>query len=214
MQDLITSFIIQCGECKLRDVGKFSIVNTSAETDVANKKISPPRNEIVFSAREEKISDGLVKYVSEKKNIPASEALDELKIWCSDAKYKLKNGEEILLEPIGVIKKGSSGNEFVSNSKNWINFFEPVLAERVIHQNSNHAMLVGDRETTSSVMNQFYHEEEEKENKTWKIISIILLAIALILLFLHFYGRGFSVNSFGNQQKIIPTTTPDTYTTQ
>ncbi len=65
------------------------------------------RIEIFFTTREEKISDGLVKYVSEKKKIPVTEALDEFKRWCADAKYKLKKGEEILLEPLGVLKKGA-----------------------------------------------------------------------------------------------------------
>ena len=215
MQDLITSFIIQSKECRLRDVGKFRVVNTSARVDVANKQIIPPALEIVFTSREEKISDGLVKYISEKKKIPVAEALDEMKRWCSDAKSKLKKGETILLEPLGVLKKGASGNEFVRSSDTTISFFEPVVAERVIHENTEHAMLVGDRETTSSAMNDYYHNEESKrKSNTWKIIGIILLTIGFFLLFLHFYANPFSVKTIGNQQKVIPATAPKTYSTQ
>jgi nucleoid DNA-binding protein len=214
MQDLITSFIIQSKECRLRDVGKFRIVNNSARVDVANKQIAPPVIEIVFSSREEKISDGLVKYVSEKKKIPVADALDELKRWCSDTKNRLKKGEEILLEPLGVLKKGPSGNEFVRNSKASINFFEPVVAERVIHENTEHEMLVGDKHTTSSVMNHYYQEEETiPQSNRWKIFAIILLLIGLVLLFLHFYANPFSVKTVGNQQKVIPATAPKTYNT-
>lgn len=214
MQDLITSFIIQAKECKLRDIGRFEVVTTSAEADIANKQIKPPGIEIIFTRREEKISDGLVKYVSEKKKITVAEALDDLKKWCTDSKYKLKNGEEILLEPLGVLKKGTSGNLFVSNPNKTISFFEPILAERVIHQNSEHAMLVGDRETTSSVMNHFYHEEASKtKSNAWKIFAIILLTIGLFFLFLHFYKNSFSLTTIGNQHKVIPYTPPKTYTT-
>ncbi len=215
MQDLITSFIIQSKECRLRDVGKFRIVNITARADVANKQITPPALEIFFTTREEKISDGLVKYISEKKKIPVTEALDELKRWCADAKYKLKKGEEIVLEPLGILKKGASGNEFIRNSEAEISFFKPVVAERVIHENSEHAMLVGDKETTSSVMNHYYHDEETKtKSNSWKIIAIILLVIGFILLFLHFYANPFSVKTIGNQQKVIPYTAPKTYRTQ
>lgn len=215
MQDLITSFIIQSKECRLRDVGKFRVVNTSARVDVANKQIIPPALEIVFTSREEKISDGLVKYISEKKKIPVADALDELKRWCADAKNKLKKGEAILLEPLGVLKKGASGNEFVRSSNATVTFFEPVIAERVIHENTEHAMLVGDRETTSAAMNHYYHDEESKrKSNTWKIIGIILLIIGFFLLFLHFYANPFSVKTIGNQQKVIPATAPKTYSTQ
>jgi nucleoid DNA-binding protein len=204
MQDLITSFIIQAKECKLRDIGKFEVVTTSAEADIASKQITPPRIEIIFTRREEKISDGLVKYVSQKKKITVAEALDDLKKWCADSKYKLKNGEEILLEPLGIIKKEPSGNVFLP-SKNTIYFFEPVFAERVIHQN---------RETTSSIMNHFYHEEvSETKSNAWKIFAVILLTIGLFFLFVHFYKNSFSLTTIGNQHKVIPYTPPKTYTT-
>ncbi len=214
MQDLITSFIIQSKECKLRDIGKFRVENTPAGLDIANKKISPPVVEILFSGREEKISDELVKYIAGKKNISLSQALDDLKNWCAESKIKLKTGEEILLEPVGFLKKGAAGNTFFHSQKQ-VEFFEAVLVQRVIHKNSEHAVLVGDRETTSSAMNQYYHEvPAETKSNTWKILAGILLAIALFLLFLHFYQNSFSLSTIGNQHKVIPNNQPNTYTNQ
>ena len=105
MQDLITSFIIQSKECKLAEIGKFSKVTTPAKTDIANKQIIPSITQIVFNKREERISDGLIKYVADKKNISSSEALNEIKKWCSNTKAKLKNGESILFKSIGFLKK-------------------------------------------------------------------------------------------------------------
>lgn len=214
MEELITSFIIQSKECKLRDIGKFRMANTTAELDIANKRISPPSIEYLFSGREEKISDDLVKYIAGKKNIPFSEALDDLKKWCADTKSKLKSGEEIKLEPLGFLKKGILATTFIQSQKQ-INFFEPVLAQRVIHKNSEHAVLVGDRETTSSAMNQYYQEvPAETKSNTWKIVAAILLAIALFLLFLHFNKNSFSLSTIGNQNKVIPYNQPNTYTNQ
>lgn len=211
MQDLITSFIIQTKECRLRDIGRFAVAGIPAESDIANKLLVPPETEIVFTTREENTSDGLVKYVADKKQVTVSQALDDVKKWCADARSKLKNGEEILLPTLGILKKGPSGNLFVPDVRSNI-FFEPVTAKRVIHDNSEHAMLVGDRQTTSSAMNNYYHQEViVKKNNTWKIISIILLAIALFFLFIHFYGNPFSLSTIGNQHKIVPGTTPATY---
>lgn len=212
MQNLITSYIIQARECRLRDIGRFKVNDISANTDIANKQMIPPSIEIIFTSREDKISDGLVKYVAEKKMISISEAMDELKRWCADTKTKLKNGAEILLEPLGTIKKGPSGNLFIPHTSSII-FFEPVAAERVIHENSQHEMLVGDRQTTSSEMNTYYQEEEViKKNNSWKIFAIILFAIAMFFLIVHFYGNPFSLSTIGNQHKVIPLTTPNTYT--
>jgi len=215
MQDLITSFIIQSKECKLAGIGMFRNVTIPAEPDIASKKISPPVFEKLFTGREEKISDELVKYVASKKNISLSEALENIKEWCAETKSKLKDGEEIFFQSLGSLKKEPSGNILFRN-QNKVSFFEPISVERVIHKNSEHKVLVGDRETTSSVMNEFYHHEEETgvKNNQWKIISIVLLAIALILLYFYFYQHSFSFSSFGNQGKISPQSPPETYSVQ
>ncbi len=215
MQDLITSFIIQSKECKLAGIGMFRNVTIPAEPDIASKKISPPVLEKLFTGKEEKISDELVKYVAVKMNISLSEALENVKEWCGETKLKLKNGEEIFFQCLGSLKKEPSGNILFRNQNN-VPFFEPVSAERVIHKNSEHKVLVGDRETTSSVMNEFYHHDEEtrERNNQWKIVSMILLVTALILLFLYFYQHSFLFSSLGNQRKISPQLPPDTYFVQ
>lgn len=214
MQDLITSFIIQAKECKLPGIGMFRNVTTPAEPDIASKQISPPLVEKLFTGKEEKISDELIKYVSAKKEITIADALAEIKQWCADTKSKLTNGEEIFLQSLGSLKKGPSGNIFF-HSQNFIQFYEPVAVERVIHKNSEHAMLVGDKETTSFAMNQFLNEEEaEVKSRVWKIIAIVLLAIALLLLFFHFYEHSFSLSAMGNQLKISPQEPGTTYSLQ
>lgn len=214
MQELITSYIIQCKECRLAGLGKFTRSSVHAAQDIVNKRMFPPSTEIVFTTREEKFSDDLIKYISDKKKIDTSEALTLIKKWCAETKAKLKNGEEILLQPLGVLKKGALGN-ILFHTENSALFFVPVAAERVIHKNSEHAVLVGDKETTSSVMNQFYHvEETNRKSNAWKIFAIILLLIALVLLFFYFYGYPISLSSFGSHMKVVPQTTTPTYTIQ
>lgn len=210
MQDLIASFIIQSKECKLPGIGKFRQVATPAESDIANKQIIPPVKEFLFTGREEKISNELINYIAVKKNVPITEAQSLIKEWCSNVSFKLKNNEELILPSLGSLKRIASGNIFF-HRENDIPFFVPVAAERVVHQNSVHAVLVGDKETNSSVMNQLLNEDEVRPNNTWKIIALILFIVCLFLLFFYFYQHPFSLSSLGNQQKIFPQAPPDTY---
>ena len=211
MQDLITSFIIQAKECKLTGIGKFRSINTPAESDIASKTISPPIMEKLFTGKEEKISDELVKYIAIKKNISLSEALEKIKSWCDDTISKLKNGEEVFFQSLGSLRKEGSGN-ILFRRQNFVQFFEPIAVERVIHKNSEHKVLVGDKETTSAVMNQFFQDEDAEVKKNpWKIISIVLLSIAVIILLLYFFQYSFSFSSIANHEKIIPQLPPNTY---
>lgn len=214
MQDLINSFIVQSKECKLPGIGKFRLVATPAEPDIANKQILPPVIEFLFTGKEEKISNELINYVAVKKNIPLSEAQARIKEWCNHTSYRLKEGEEIFFTSLGSLKKGATGNIYFHKQKD-IPFFVPVPAERVIHKDSVHAMLVGDRETNSSVMNQLLNEERQApRDYTWKIIAGILLVIALLLLFFYFYQHSFSLSSLGNQGTVSPQAPPPTYITR
>ena len=214
MQDLITSFIIQSKECKLAGIGMFRSITAPAEPDIASKTISPPLMEKLFSGKEEKISDELVKYIAAKKKISHDEALANIKEWCDDTKSKLKLGEEIFFQSLGSLKKEASGNILFRNQNSAL-FFQPIAVERVIHKNSEHKMLVGDKETTSSVMSHYFDKEETEVKKNhWKMISIILLTISVLLLFFYFYQHSFSFSSIGNQGKISPQLSPATYSTQ
>lgn len=214
MQELITSFIIQAKECRLAGIGKFRLVTTPAEPDIINHQIVPPLVEILFTGKEDKVSDELVKYVSTIKNISTDTAFDKIKEWCSQAKDKLLNEEEIVFQTLGTLKKGGSGNIFFHRYVP-VSIFSPVAAERVVHKNAEHTMLVGDRETTSTIMNQLLNEHEEIKRVPWKLTTLILLGIAVIILFLYFYQHSFSSSSIGNQGKVAPSNTPSaTYTPQ
>jgi hypothetical protein len=210
MQELITSFLVQNKKCSLPGIGKFNILTKPAELDVANKRMLPPTEEISFSAKAEKNSEDLIKYLSFKKNILPSEALESLLQWCTNTKEKINKGEKLIFGSLGNLQKNNSGN-VIFQAEPLPTFYKPVRAERVIHKDADHAILVGDKETTSSAMNQYLHEQEVEKNNAWKISSIVLLVIALILLAFHFYSHPFSL---GNQSNHITEAPPATYSTQ
>ncbi len=200
MQDLITSYLIQAKDCSLPGIGNFKIITIPANIDVANKQMLPPSDKIIFSERTDKISDELIKYIAYKENIEEAAAKEKIKEWSKSIKERIALGEEIFFNPIGSIQRDFSGKVFFKEQEVTI-FFEPAIAERVIHKDSNHAVLVGDKETTSSEMNLILHEEVTIKNSSWKIMALILLVIALVILFLHFYNSLPGSNPTGNQNK-------------
>lgn len=176
----------------------------------------PPSEEKTFTGTEERISDELVRYVANRHQLSMDDALEQVKEWCADTKSKLKRGEEVVLESLGVLTANQAGRvSFHSNGAN--PFLDPIPVERVVHKNSSHHVLVGDKETTSSVMSQFYKDEKESEevkNKSWTVISMILGAIALALLVFYFYNHSFSISGIGNQEKIVSPSPAATYSPQ
>jgi nucleoid DNA-binding protein len=202
MQELLASYLVQKKVCNIPHLGCLRIKTKPAELDVANKQLFPPTDEILFNEiAGNNLADDLVEYVADHQHINTEQAEEKITNWCNNAKQKLDSGERVIFNAIGSLQKNATGNIFFQGVRT-NNFYEAVSAERVIHENETHTVLVGDNETTSSVMNEFYREEIVETKSSWKIWAIVLLAISLIILIFHFYNHGFATSETGNQSSL------------
>jgi hypothetical protein len=69
-------------------------------------------------------------------------------------------------------------------------FLQPVKAERVIHPEAEHQILVGDKETTNTLMTEYFSEEVHVKKNRWWIWAIILCLVALIIILLYLNNAG------------------------
>lgn len=214
MEKIIASYLVQKKECSLPGIGHLRIATKPAELDVANKEIFPPTDGIVFKEEEVHLRKDLVSYVSMQNKIHENDAAENINNWCQHAKNKLDAGEKIYFESVGTLQKNADGNIFF-HTKNEFVLYDVVPAERVIHKNEQHSVLVGDRETTSAAMNEFYKEDFIVEKKPWwKIWAIVLFLLPLLILIIHFSGHSFTTPGIGNQIHLSPESPPVLYETK
>jgi CCDC81-like prokaryotic HU domain 2 len=209
MRNLITSFLLQSKQCALPHLGIFQIKMIPSKPDMANKQILPPYNEISFQENRHTDPGNLPNYIADKKNILIQEAKDELDIYCRAWKKKMNAGEKLYLDPVGWLQKNSDGHIYFEKTGN-NSYWQPVSAERVLRQNATHNVLVGDRETTSTAMNQYYNGEVVFERSHWSTWAIILTAIASSVLFFHFSNHSIATEGVGNQQHFVISDPPGT----
>ena len=203
MQSIITSYLLQTGKCALPEIGFFKFKHKPAEYDVVNKQLLPPSEEITYSEQAIFLSPGLVHYLAEKKGLPINEAEGLLYNFCREWRERLDTGEAFCFETIGCLQKNEHG--IFSFEKDPIhNYFQPVPAERVLHEKVEHTVLVGDKETTSTVMSEYYKEETPAVKRGWVVGAIILAAIGLMVLIYSFYIHKGSGIGNRNHIKIKP----------
>src|SRR5664279_199428 len=212
MQELIASYLVQRKACSLPLLGDFSIVTKPAEADMANSQMFPPTDEILFHETTGYLSDLFTRYIAGLMNISQNEAEERFNHWCLHSKAKLDSGEKITFDTIGSLEKNTAGAIFFQRTKGVI-LYETVPAKRPIHNNNDdHVVLVGDRETTSAAMNEFYRDEVVIEKRSpWKMWAIILFGISLLVLVLYFYSHSFSETGVGNQSSFPVKEPPATY---
>jgi nucleoid DNA-binding protein len=211
MQYLITSYLVQRKECSLPLLGKIKIHRKSEEPEIGDKQVHPPVEEILFDAREDYLSDDLITYIAHVQNSTKEEAEENINNWCLQSKMKLDNGQKINFISIGSLQKNQAGHVFFQTQKG-IRFFDFVSAERASHPNEVHSVMVGDHETTSAVMSEFYRKDEIVQKKSYqKIWVIVLLGIAILFLLYYFYTHNFSVFGIGNHSTFPVSDPPGTY---
>lgn len=195
MQQLIASYLFQHKACPLPGLGTLLIKNTAAKSDFLNKTIAAPLPQISFETKESE-ADLLVDYIAAKTNSPVLTAIDELGKYCNQLKGELNAGNVAAINMVGSFT-ADGGGTILFKPIQLPGFTMPAAeAERVIHPEAEHVMLVGDKETTNTEMTEFYTETPVSKNYWW-VWALVLAAAGLIALLFYFNG-GFFSSSFGN----------------
>ena len=208
MQSLIANYLFQYKKCVLPDIGTLEIQSTEAGVISGEKKITPRVPSIIFTDQFTDSGD-LQHYISVNKEISNEEADYQLNNFCKDLNALQKDTQ---LEIPG------AGNFYVTHSGKLSfdpviipqNFLPEVQAERMIHNNTPHAILVGDTETTNAAMEEFFKEEKpavKSKRWVWAVLLILIAASAII-----FYMNNKNSNAmFGTSQKPDVKPAPATY---
>ena len=187
MYQQIAQSLFQKKSCLLPGLGTLSIVYESAQTDFVNSQILSPGYKIVFDQTN----------VNAEGQDGFSAVIDSIK---NDLEHK-KSAELIGIGSFSVDEKGKIHFSQIPIDEN---FLQPVFAERVIHENATHNMLVGDKETTTTVMTDFFNEKPLSVERWWMIAAALLVVTASVLCY-HFYENGGSLTN----RNTIELTAPD-----
>jgi hypothetical protein len=126
-------------------------------------------------------SDDLIKYISTTTDNNTDEAKNALNNYCQQIKTQTSSS----IQGVGQFTVNSLGTIQFQQEEIPTAFRQPVSALRVIHPEATHNMLVGNKETTSTVMTEYYNEEPAKKDLWW-IWAIVFAVIGIAVIILYF----------------------------
>lgn len=189
----------------LPGIGHFQLLTTEPVFDPVDQMMSPPKPLFVFTPGAG-FSGSFEKYISLREDIPASEAGRRYEDFTTRL-HQMKEEEEITIPAVGrlfVDEDGVIGFMQVTEENP---FLQPVKAVRVIHPEATHSILVGDKESDSAIMTEYFSEKNETAPRRWWIAAIIIFLLSVTAIVLHYYNN----NSFGNSNKIEIRKEPQTW---
>lgn len=163
--------------CVLPGIGKLTLVTQPATSDFSNQLMEAPVQQIVFTPGVQ--NDYLFNEFS---------AISDL------IKRKLEEHGVVDLQGIGRFTTAADGSIDFTAATIDDDLLMPVEARRAVRENAVHSILVGDKETTSTVMAEMLTEEEPFSvygaTRKWWVWALTLAAIALLLIALYIYQNG------------------------
>lgn len=199
MQKQIASYLFQHKTCPLPGLGTLYVINSAAESDFTTRLFTAPKSVVHFEQTETDIN-GFLKYLSAITGADKYEATEAFSHFCDNLKQQMTDQPDVQLNNIGSFFVDASGT---INFKELLLpkvFMQPVFAERVIHPDAEHHILVGDKETTNTEMTEFLNPKTETTDQWW-IWAIVLGAIGLLALLIYFTELN-GTYPFGNAIKI------------
>jgi hypothetical protein len=183
-------------------LGTICMESLPATIDASTRTIAPPAYRFRFDKFFDSPDKDLFSYLSAQQHISDYEALRQYNDFAYSLRDRLNYFREAPWEGLGMLKKDDMGEIHFDSSISTPGFLQPVPAEKVVHANAKHTLLVGDRERTNREMSDWFAEEPVHGNRLWWMVALIAgIAAALIIMF-HFSSRGWKVESTGNQQLI------------
>lgn len=199
MHNQIASYLFQNKTCPLPGLGTLSLINSGAEADFTNQLITAPKTFIRFTDMETE-STGLLDFLAAKTSASKYEVTEALDHFCDNLRNEITQQPDVQLENLGSFFVDASGKINFKQEEIPAAFMQPVFAERVIHPDAEHNILVGDRETTNTVMTDYFAPRSETKDRWW-IWAIVLGILGLLALLIYFTElRG--ALPFGNTVKI------------
>ena len=202
MFTVLNAYLFQHRSISIPGLGTIYLETMPAAVDVADRTMLPP----VYQFRFDKYFDAPDKeffaFIANQRHILDFEAIKWYNEFAFDLRNRIKAESEVNWEGVGVLKKDGSGNVLLEPFASPLNFMQPTPAVRVLHQDAQHTLIVGDRERTTGEMNEWrMHEEEDAESRrglSWWVIALIIAVAGLAFLGWYFYSHGLST---GNQNK-------------
>ncbi len=202
MIEVLKSYLVQHNNISIPGLGTIYVERLPARTDFVNRTILPPAYQYRFDKYFDAPDKQFFNYLAAEKKIADFEAIKLYNEWALAFRNRIRAEEMVSWEGIGTLQQDASGEILFEPESQETGYFSPVKAERIIRTDASHAMLVGDKETTSVEMTEYLSEPASGSTSKWLIAAIVIALVAMLLLFFRFNIAGLNIEATSNQQKV------------
>ena len=205
-------YLIHHKQLSVPGIGSFLLNRKPAEVDFPNKRINPPSWSVTFHFPASPSSNSFFYWLGHVMGVSEREAVIRFNDFAFDMRKQIINGSNIYWRGVGTFTKGLAGDIRFSPEEGGLATQQPVPAEKVIRERSDHMVRVGEDERTSAEMVEMLSHADEKKSYWWAW-ALVAGLLAIVIAGWHFSENGIQVSATGNNAKISPKEATATYKT-
>ena len=203
-------YFIQYNRLTIPGVGQFLLERKPAVSDFPNRIIHAPAYSIILAEENGAPGKNFFNWLGQALHVSDRDAVIRFNDFSFDLKRQLIAGDSIRWNGMGVLSRGLGGEikfepELLETEKN-----KPVKAEKVIRENAEHTVRVGEDEKTSSQMIELLNQRDSKKSYWWAWALVVAL-LAIMFLGWYFSAYGLEVAAAGNSSHIDAQEATTTY---
>lgn len=203
-------YLILHKQLNMPGIGTFLLERKPAHIDFVNKVAEPPAYTVALHHGNVSASKNVFNWLASTLGISELDAVKRFNDFSVDIKNKVMAGDKLHWEGVGVFSKGMAGEIRFEAVLKDMKAGVPIPAVKVIRENAEHTVRVGEQEKTSSEMIEMLAPSNEKKIHWWGIALIVSL-LAFIFIGVYLSSKGVKTSSVGNQQKLAPEKASPTY---
>lgn len=184
-------------------IGTFFLERKPADIDFANRVVNPPAYSVALHHGLAAPSKNVFSWLASVLAISEQDALTRFNNFALDIKNKVIAGDTLQWNGMGTLSKGMAGEIRFEASLKDMKAGMPVAAIKVIRQQVEHTVRVGEQQKTSSQMIQWLAPAQQKKKYGWGM-ALVAGLLAFIFIVLYFSANPFTASSAANQQKLAP----------
>jgi hypothetical protein len=182
-------------------IGTFFVEKNAAEILFTEKAVNPPYYSISLQHGLQTPSSKLFQWLADVFNIGESDAENRFTDFSVNLKQQVEAGNKTTWPGVGIISKGLAGEIRFESAMKKKMVGQPVKAEKVLRQQAEHTVRVGEQEKTSAEMIELLNPVAAKRPYWW-ITALVLTGLGIFYTAYYFYTNGFTAAVTGNQQTV------------
>jgi hypothetical protein len=208
----LQQYLLLYKQLNVPGIGTFHMERMPASFDVASKLINPPSYSITLHHSNATPSQKIFGWLSEALLVPEQDAISRFNDFAFEIRNRIMAGEKLEWDGIGTLTKGMAGEIRFEPAVKGVTTGPPLPANRVIRENAEHTVRVGEDQKTSTEMLERL-AVGDKHRSYWWAAALVLGLLAFVFIAWYFSTNGFNPPAAGNRQKMVPKNETATYRT-